>query len=294
MKNKHLMKKSYKILGIVVLFHPPENMKENILSYIHSLDKLILWNNSLHEPIFSEKDSIYEEKIIEMGNGNNVGIGVALNEAVNHAKKFHYNFLLTMDQDGRFLDFSKYLDIVKRCVENEGISIFTPNFIIHNKELYVNKEPIIDVEASMTSGALYPIQIFNEIGIFRDDFFIDSIDIEFCLRAKRYGIPTKIVTAACLFHEAGYQKKKHKFLWKTFFPNEYSPMRSYYIIRNSLITKSLYPDANCWKGFLYYWFYKRLFFVVLYEKSKIAKVKSLLLGYIHGKKGKTAYRYATG
>ena len=283
------MNKLYKTLGLIILFHPPQNVRENILSYLGDLDKLILWNNSLFEPIFSKEENIYKEKIIEMGNGNNVGLGIALNEAVKYAIKFHFTYLLTMDQDSFFIenDFSKYLDTINNYSVRGEKSIFSPNYIIHNKEWYIRNESLFEVEASMTSGSLYPTCIFNELGLFREDFFIDSIDIEFCLRAKKYGILTKIVTTVNLNHKAGYQKKKHKFLWKTFYPNEYSPLRSYYIIRNSLVTKNLYPDAKLWSGFFYYWLYKRLFFVLMYEKCKFLKIKGLIMGFIHGKKGIT-------
>ena len=283
------MNKSYTTLGVVILFHPPKDVRENILSYIDDLDKLILWNNSQHEPIFSSEDNIYKEKIIEMGNGDNVGLGIALNEAVNYAIKFHYTYLLTMDQDSFFVenDFAKYLNTVNNYSARGERAIFAPNYIIHGKKLYAEQASLFESENSMTSGSLYPVEVFNEIGLFRDDYFIDIIDIEFCLRAKKYGITTKIVTDAYLNHKLGYQNKQYKFLWKAVSPNEYSPMRSYYMIRNIHITKKLYPDAGIWKSYLFYYFYKRIFYIILYEKNKFKKIKSLLLGYVHGKKGIT-------
>jgi hypothetical protein len=46
----------------------------------------------------------------------------------------------------------------------------------------------------------------------------------------------------------------------------------------------LYPQHETG---LFYTFYKRLFLVLFYEKDKQAKIKALILGYIHGKIGKT-------
>lgn len=273
-----------KLLGIVILYYPTDKVYNNILSYLPFVDQLIVWQNSTCDEDFLS--SLEENpKIIKMGNGCNVGIGKALNIAISFAEKYKYTHLLTMDQDSRFVNdnFRLYLKVIK---ESRSKSIFSPNYLIHEKELFTNIGEFIEVETTMTSGSMYPIEIFSEIGVFREDFFIDAIDTEFSLRAKKNGITTYVIPSVYLIHGAGYQKTKHKFLWKTFFPNEYSPVRCYYIVRNGIITKHLYPWAN-WKGFMYYWFYKRLFFVICYEDSKFAKIKGLLYGFYHGMIGKT-------
>jgi rhamnosyltransferase len=278
-----------KILGIILLYHPPVDVIDNILSYLAYMgeeDKLIVWSNSSHDKIiFPEKYKEQEEKIIEMGDGSNVGFA-AYNIAVKYAREHHYTHLLTMDQDSRFKDndFQKYVQLVSQANEN---AIFSPNRIIHGEKRFVEQDSFIEVEETISSGCLIPVDVFDEIGLFRDDFFIYAIDVEFSLRAKKYGIPTKMVPSASMFHEGGYQKTKHKFLWKTFFPNEYSPVSSYYLVRNSLIIQRLYPGAKCLKGLMYGFFYKRLFFVLCYESNKWAKWKGLLLGYVHGKMRKT-------
>ena len=270
-----------KLLGIVVLYYPNEDLVDNILSYLPFLDQLVIWDNTPKE--FQKKirieDAILQDKILYWGENDNVGLGKAFNQVIDYATREGGTHLLTMDQDSFFVenDFAKYVDAIK----GEEIAIFSPNYIIQDKKLYPEQKTLLEVEYSMTSGSIYPVAIFNEIGGFRCDFFIDIIDIEFCLRAKKSGIPTKIITGVNLNHKLGYKKKKHRFLWKTISPNEYSPIRSYYMIRNSLVTKKLYPEANVWKGYLSYYFYQRIFFVVLYEKNKkfITWVHSWQKGY---------------
>jgi rhamnosyltransferase len=271
-----------KLLGIVILYYPDKDIEANINSYIDALDELIIWDNTPHGCGISFLEI---PKIKKMGSNENVGIGKALNEAVNYAKINEFTHLLTMDQDSSFQndDCKIFIAIANNAKLN---AIFSPNYISDNKEWYVEQDSFIEVETTLTSGTLYPIHIFDAIGLFREDFFIDTIDTEFSLRARKNGIPTQIISSVHLFHVAGYQKHKRRFLWKTFSPNEYSPIRSYYIIRNSIITKKLYPWNN-WKGYFYYWFYKRLFYVLCYENNKYAKYKGLILGYIHGRMGKT-------
>lgn len=272
-----------KLLGIVILYFPTKEMLNNILSYLSVVDSLIVWNNT--PDVTFDSPILNNSKIINMGLGQNSGIGFALNEAVKYANAHSFTHLLTMDQDSFFEnnDFSRYIKAIK---ESDLVSIFSPNYKIKNEKMFSETQDPLIVETTMTSGSIYPVKIFSKVGVFRQDFFIDAIDTEFSLRAKQSGILTRIITFVYLIHSAGYQKTKHKFLWKTFFPNEYSPIRSYYIVRNGIITKHLYPWAN-WKGFLYYWFYKRIFFVICYEDNKLAKLKGLLYGFYHGLIGKT-------
>lgn len=275
-----------KIIGVVTFYYPEKKVWNNISTYIEQLDKLIIWENT---PSNDSKPYVipWKDKVEVMGLGKNVGIGKALNEVILYARENNYAFLLTMDQDSYFenSDFEKYVNILKQS--RTISSILSPNYIIHEQYLYPYDTGLVQVDTTLTSGSLYPMTIFDQIGLFRDDFFIDVIDLEYSLRAKRYGITTQIATSIRLYHAAGYQKTKHKFLWKTFFPNEYSPMRSYYIVRNGILAMKLYPNEKNWNGYLFYWFYKRMFFVLLYEDQKLAKLKSLLLGFIHGKFGKT-------
>ena len=103
-----------KTLGIVIFYYPTDEVWKNIASYIDLLDKLIIWNNTpgnqldLHFPT-------WEEKIVLMGVGKNLGIGKALNKAILYAKENQYDYLLTMDQDSHFVkkDFKLYLKAIK-------------------------------------------------------------------------------------------------------------------------------------------------------------------------------------
>jgi len=278
-----------KLLGIVVLYYPDEKLIDNILSYLPFLDKLIIWENTPEnsQKTIDFKDNFLQSKILKWGENSNVGLGVAFNKAVEYGEREGFTHLLTMDQDSSFLkgDFEKYVNFIENRPNDNSNCFYIPNYLV-NETLFYNQDLNFEyVDSYMTSGTIYPVSLFNKIGLFRADFFVDTIDIEYGLRAKKNKISIVAVHFVVLHHGAGYQKKKRRFLWKIFFPNEYSPVRSYYIIRNALITFKEYPDPQEKRIYLWYWFYKRLVFVVLYENNKINKIKALLLGYYHGKKG---------
>jgi rhamnosyltransferase len=266
-----------KILGIVILYHPEEDVVANISSYIENVDELIVWYNS--PAIINLPEN---QKIVSMGDGTNVGLGKALNEAVKYAQANGFTHLLTMDQDTYFEegDFTKYVLMVNEANE---MAIFCPNYNIWGKQLYTSSNPFIEIEACIQSGSIYPIPVFDVIGLFREDWIVDCVDCEFAYRAKKQNILTKIVIPIIVNHQLGNPKTKHKFLGISITSNDRSAQRTYYIIRNNFLCKKIYPQHN---RYLFYNFYKRLFLVLFFEKDKQAKLKALLLGYIHGKTGR--------
>ena len=278
-----------KLLGIVVLYYPDKKLIDNILSYLPFLDQLIIWENT---PENAQKDIYFEDecvqsKILKWGENSNVGLGVPFNKAVAYGMKEGFTHLLTMDQDSFFKkdDFENYVNFIRSRPNDNSSCFYIPNYFMNETPFFAQDSEFEYVDGYMISGTIYPISLFNKIGLFRDDFFVDTIDVEYGLRAKKNQIRMIAVHFVILHHGAGYQRKKRRFLWKTVFPNEYSPVRSYYIIRNALITFKEYPDPQGKRKYMWYWFYKRLVFVVLYESNKFNKMKALLLGYFHGKTG---------
>jgi rhamnosyltransferase len=62
---------------------------------------------------------------------------------------------------------------------------------------------LIPAEFAISSGSLINLAAFGEIGGFRDDFFIDAIDIEWCFRAWRKGFSCWMDTQAVMPHRLG-------------------------------------------------------------------------------------------
>ena len=66
-----------KLACVVVLYHPSEEVENNIRTYLPQVDCILKWDNTPH----------------------NVGIGAALNEGVRMARAQGCTHLMTMDQD---------------------------------------------------------------------------------------------------------------------------------------------------------------------------------------------------
>lgn len=277
-----------KLTGIVILYYPSEAVVENLSTYIGQLDGLMLWDNTPRE----EKKELdlsplgeQQKKIQLYGVGRNVGIGEALNHAVDYAVARGFTHLLTLDQDSRFADgdFERYLQAIKAYGENKTV-IFSTNYFIKSQQapMYPQTDTVDEVYSAMTSGTIYPLELVARVGQFMESLFVWGVDCEYCWRAKRKGYPTLCFKNILLVHELGYQKRKRRLLGKEVFPNEYGPARSYYNVRNGILLHRLYPDRLNLKAHLHYHFYKRMVFIVLYEQQKFQKLWALLCGYKDG------------
>lgn len=283
-----------KTLAVVVLYHPGKELADNINSYLSQVDKLLLWDNTPSEVGRLPLSGVsHPERLEYRGYGKNVGIGAALNDAVAYACRNGFTHLLTLDQDSYFLDgeFQRYVADIRQYGEDKRV-IFSVNYFIKSQQssLYPVTDTIDEVSSAMTSGTVYPVGLFGELGTFMEELFVWGIDCEFCWRAARKGIPTVCFKNILLQHDLGYQKKKHRLLGKEVFPNEYPPARTYYNVRNGIILHKLYPDFLNLKAHLRYHLYKRIVFVLLYEHQKMAKWKALWDGYWDGRRGRLGAR----
>jgi rhamnosyltransferase len=86
----------------------------------------------------------------------------------------------------------------------------------------------------ISSGSFYPIEIFDKVGLFEEDLFIDHVDTEWFLRAKALGYTCIGVWDAVMEHCLGEGSIRMWFLrWREH--PLHKPFRLYFITRNSLL-----------------------------------------------------------
>lgn len=115
-----------KIAGVVVLFKPTIEVLDNIDTYVGALEKLIVVDNTpikeIDSDVICKINSIPKVDYVSLQ--ENMGIAYALNVACNKAETFDY--LLTMDQDSKFIKGAIY-DFIAKVKEygiNSNVAIF--------------------------------------------------------------------------------------------------------------------------------------------------------------------------
>ena len=134
----------------------------------------------------------------------------------------------------------------------------------------------------ITAGCLISIEIFEEIGGFREDFFIDNVDLEYSLRLKKNRKVSLITTVCGMEHEAGNSKYK-KWFGINISSSNHNSFRRYYMARNHVILSREY--FFCFPYFilkLNYFFFLSLIKILIVEGNKTEKIIASLKGLKDG------------
>jgi rhamnosyltransferase len=275
------------VAGVVVLYNPDDSVIENINSYIKHVEKLYAIDNSEivnHAFVSLLKNN---SKIEYISNNANLGIAKALNIGAYKAMAEGFTWLLTMDQDSKATEnmLPKLVEFIKRS-KTENIGIVSP---YHDIEMGPPRgvgeyELALSV---MTSGNLLNLAAFEKVGSFDESFFIDYVDIEYCLRLNKKGYKVVILNNVDLVHNLGNISKINSGFLK-FKTSNHNAIRRYYITRNRFYVRDLY--INVYTDFIkndISGFYKETIKIILGEKQKLAKLKNIIKGYLDYKNGVT-------
>lgn len=84
----------------------------------------------------------------------------------------------------------------------------------------------------ISSGSLIAMDALQTVGVMKEDYFIDNIDLEWCFRARAAGFALYGTNSARLFHRIG--EDSHNPLVRSGLMVQHSPLRAYYSTRNRM------------------------------------------------------------
>lgn len=282
-------KTSFRLAGAVILYNPEEVVSENVLSYIDSVDKLYIVDNSLGASVASKISKLAPNKVQVITNKQNEGIAKPLNLVLHLAEKEGFDFLLTMDQDSRFFDghmalYRSALSSIdwKHCFGLGPTSVVYERLgegkedkeELSNKGIHWNS-----VMRMMTSGNIISVKKAVECGGFDETLFIDEVDHDICYKALLHGYLLFTSPDILLWHRCGNPIKK-RFFWRDIHAMNHPPVRKYYIARNRSIVYKRYHHINEAFFFKHYIRSDLLDFLKIFymEPDKLRKAQFFLRG----------------
>ena len=282
----------------VILYHPPEDVVSNIRSYCDYVDKIYVFDNTEGGSELKQQLALLS-KTEFFENQENLGIAENLNKAARLAIAENFDWLLTMDQDTAFSEeaIQMYISCFKQYAYKENVALFGTGYAYTNQT--IKKEcTSLEVDDLITSGSLVNLSLFETIGAFDENLFIDSVDHDYCIRARLNGYAILQFPSIFTAHHLG--NEVHKASIKTFFLHKkrkivHSPLRCYYMFRNMLYLETKYKGSDIP-------LVKRLRKIVTgnlensfyYGRQSLKIARYLILAYRHFKKnrmGKLPARY---
>lgn len=238
--------------------------------------------------------------------GQNCGIAAALNLGIEEAIGRNFDYVLLSDQDSMPAgDMVENLlnAIVNLASQGVRVGCVGPTYFDRAAEKHhqfqVQEEgrlfystcdgelalPWIEVISTITSGSLIPTSVFGDVGMMREDYFIDFVDTEWCHRARHCGYRIYGTSLARMEHQIGDETFEVWYgRWKPF--SGYPPERLYYRFRNSVFLLCSATVPLRWKLRSAWTWVGNIYAFSIFAPNRIANIRAILRGLFDGLRGR--------
>ncbi|WP_194409119.1 glycosyltransferase family 2 protein [Microbacterium cremeum] len=274
-----------RVTGVVLAYHPEHDIVDNVRALARQTHHVVVVDNSPDDEVgravlaeFAQDDAV---TVIEPG--GNVGVAAGFNAGMRAAFAGGADFVWIFDQDSTVTD--GMIDRLLAAHRDAGgtAGVIGPALrsqatgVVYRRE---SGDGMREVDVLISSGSLFSRALVDAIGLHDEPLFIDYVDHDICLRARRYGYRNIKVFDAVLDHRFGDSAATTLFGRRIFLSN-YSPLRHYYAARNRTIVLKRFGAGR--------WFWEDLGFttkawikVLLREENRRTKVAAFLRGVRDG------------
>jgi rhamnosyltransferase len=240
------------IYCVIVCYHPSLVILKSLCQAVKADGGRVILVDNSESPSLTEEELLDSAILISLN--KNTGIAHAQNIGISRAIFEGADIVVFFDQDSTIPNgFLKRLlspisvgnpDIVAPLYLDDSSNTFLPSLRVScfgiSTEIHHNDAQFpYCVDIVISSGTAATKEVFVIAGLLDEDFFIDFVDTEWCLRCRSKGIPVRVVPQAVMRHRIGSSAVKVGPLTIMV----HSPSRCYYQIRNgfNLFRKSHVP-----------------------------------------------------
>lgn len=274
------------VCAVVVAYFPDDEFEARLQAILPQVARLVVVDNTPEAiPPSPDLTAAWGDRLHYVANHANRGVAAALNQGLEYAWQQGLPWLLTLDQDTQC--YPDMVGILGRVYEGcrprpavIGSNYFDP--LNHRLKVQVGDETeSLEQKTVITSGSLVATRVAGKLNGFREDYFIDQLDHEFCLRVRAYGYRVVISRRPAMAHSVG-RPGGARLPFLGVLPN-HPPVRKYYIARNTVVTVAEYwrrEPAWCLRRLV------RLLLglgeMALLEEHRFSKVHAFACGVVDG------------
>lgn len=289
-----------KTVAVVVTYGPDHRAGTLIAALARQCRVLVVDNGSAPDELaaLGSLTAAVGAELIALG--ANTGIAHAQNVGIIRARALGARYVLLSDQDS-LPDAGLVATLEARLESDQAIGAAGPH-IAENKPgadelVYVDRRwgprradaatlAATSVEAAflLASGCLIPVRVLEEVGPMNEAYFIDHVDLEWCLRARKRGYRMVVDTAARLEHSLG--DNTVQLPGRAQPVHVHGPIRCYYLTRNTifLLRSGLLPWR--WRAGYLVWLAKYAAFHALLANDRRQRIAKLAAGLRDGLLGR--------
>jgi rhamnosyltransferase len=287
------------VCAVLVTYHPDLQLPARVDRLVEQVGALVIVDNGSDQAALAMLRELCANPLITLvSNLGNLGVARALNIGIERALGLGFAWVLLMDQDSSIDDdMARTLIEVRAAFPDASrLAVIGSGFESAASGAARARDEACgpaweEVESVITSGSLISSATHAAIGPFREEFFIDYVDTEYCFRARAMGYRVIKTRRPIMSHAIG-APSRHNVLWTSKWTTNHSADRRYYIARNDTVMLREYGHYA-----LGSWALKSLLRrlrtckrILLYERMKTEKTIAVAQGWWDGVRGRLGPR----
>jgi rhamnosyltransferase len=277
-----------------VTYHPDAELPARLRRILQQVDRLVIVDNGSGQAEIKMLQGFAANPLITLVlNFDNFGIARALNIGIERAIALGFTWVLLLDQDSCIDDdmVQTLIAVYAAFPERDRLAVIGSGFRAADE---APREPTDEgggdgweeAESVITSGSLIPLKAHAAVGAFREDFFIDYVDTEYCFRARAKAYRVIRTRKPIMSHAIG-AITRHNVLGIKKWTFNHSAERRYYIARNDTVLLREYGRyvLGLWALKSFGRCVRLCKRIALYEQMKIRKITAVAQGWWDGIRG---------
>lgn len=214
---------------VVILYHPGADDLANLSRLADWGVRVVVVVNGMAD---ADRALLPRSNVQMVENPRNLGLARALNQGIQNAIDAGSRYVLLLDQDSRpTREMFDALCSAAVAIESEGRQLACIAPLLRDRKAKGGASDHAGSVSFATSGTMLTRAGWARVGPMWESLFIDGIDHEWCFRARARGLETILVRGAVMEHDMGEDGIN---LFGRYRPIHRSPVRHYFIVRNTL------------------------------------------------------------
>jgi rhamnosyltransferase len=245
------------VCAVVVWHHPePGTLTRLVAAVAPQVSAVVAVDNTPDPPRTGEFDGV-----LVLRQPVNIGLAAAQNLGISWARSHGHTHVLLLDQDS--VPESEMVDSLLAAIdglaaqrpaavgpvfrdprEHRDAPFVRVGFPMSKKVWCSADQAPVECDFLISSGALIPLAVLDDVGPMDDALFIDNVDLEWSFRARARGYRLFGVCTAAMEHHLG--DARTPILGGRVGVVTHSPVRLYFIMRNRITLYRLPHTPRVW------------------------------------------------
>lgn len=242
------------VVTVVSCFNPSDEFPEKVRRWMRFDMPLVIVDDGSEDKCLGILTEIESTGAVLVRGTCNGGIAHALNLGIEEARRrYGPSWVLILDQDSEIdVDYaSQAFSELERAACSGSVALVCAGAINGvSVSCSVRRGAVMEPFDPIQSGSMIRMAAFDEIGLLREDLFIDWVDTEFNARLRSNGYSLMAARGCNLVHVVGQPRslflfgREVRLKAKTVLLDYHAPFRVYYMMRNSLVVSKQYMNGQ--------------------------------------------------